>query len=102
MSTRTLVETARTSGLGTANQTYEDGIRGLSAPIFDHTGHFAGAVAVACVASRYTSDLEQLIKSELIRAAREITQNWGGTTPPVIEAAWAGSVASSNALETVS
>ena len=85
--------------LGWANQSYESEIQAFAAPVFDHTGQFAGAVAVACVASRFTHDLKHTIKSELILAAREITRNWGGTIPPAIEAAWAKSITQHQASE---
>ncbi len=97
-----LVDDIRTTGFGCANQYYEDGIRALATPIFDHTGHFAGAVAVACVAARFTADLERTIKSELIITTREITRNWGGKIPPAIEAAWATSDLHPQALERTS
>ncbi|SLN10406.1 IclR family transcriptional regulator [Pseudooctadecabacter jejudonensis] len=97
-----LVSSIRDTGFGRANQTYEAEIQSLSAPVFDHSGHLAGAVAVASVATRFTPDLEQLIKSELVTAARNITRNWGGTIPPGIEAAWARSLTHSNALERTS
>jgi DNA-binding IclR family transcriptional regulator len=89
----TLIDSVRKSGFGHANQSYETEIQGVSAPIFDQTGQFAGAVSVASVASRFTPDLEQLIQSELIRASREITRNWGGALPVQIEAIWSASSA---------
>lgn len=89
----------RETGFARADQSFEEEIQGLAAPIFDHTGHFAGAVAVACVASRFTAELEHTIKTELIVAAREITRNWGGTIPAPIEAVWATSVPHPQALE---
>ncbi|KPA22933.1 Transcriptional regulator KdgR [Shimia sp. SK013] len=94
-----LIETARETGFACANQSYESEIQGIAAPIFDHTGHLAGAVAVASVASRHTAELEHTIKSELITAAREITRNWGGKIPTQIEAVWAKSDTTPNALD---
>ncbi|MGR3635715.1 MAG: IclR family transcriptional regulator [Shimia sp.] len=94
-----LIENTRDTGFGCAERSFESEIQGIAAPIFDHTGHLAGAVAVASVASRHTAELESTIKSELIIAAREITRNWGGTIPVQIEAAWAKSDTSPNALE---
>lgn len=97
-----ILRRTRETGFAIANQSYEDEIQGLAAPIFDHTGRLAGAVAVACVASRFTHALEQTIKSELIIASRIITRNWGGTVPSKIEAAWTKTVAHSNLMESVS
>ncbi|MEM7061005.1 MAG: IclR family transcriptional regulator [Pseudomonadota bacterium] len=97
-----LVNLVRSQGFGRADQCYEDEIYGLSAPVFDHTRSFAGAVAVACVASRLTPALERTIMSELIIASREVTRNWGGTVPSDIEAKWADTVMHSTAMESAS
>lgn len=83
-----LVLWARKTGFGFARGSFEDDTVGLSAPVFDHTGQFAGTVSVASVAFRFTADLEQSIKESLVIAAREITHNWGGTLPDEIEAVW--------------
>lgn len=99
---RDAVEAARTTGFGRANQSYEADIFGIAAPLFDHSDLFAGAVSVACVASRLNAELERIIKSELISAAREITRNWGGRVPSDIETAWSQSVTYPHALETMS
>lgn len=97
-----LIEDIRETGFAYANQSFEAEIQGVAAPIFDHTGYLAGAVAVASVASRFTADLEHTIKSKLIIAARDITRNWGGTIPAPIESAWTKTVIHPNALETTS
>jgi DNA-binding IclR family transcriptional regulator len=97
-----LIDGVRETGFGCANRSYEAEVLGIAAPVFDHSGHLAGAVAVASVASRFTAELERAIKSELIIAAREITRNWGGTIPARIEAAWATSVTHPHALDTSS
>ena len=93
------VAMARDSGFGDADQSFEADIRGISAPIFDHTGQFAGAVAVASVAARFTPSLDHNIRTQLIVASREITRNWGGTPPANVEAAWARSHSQIPALE---
>ena len=89
------VRSVRTSGFGYANQSYEAEIQGVSAPLFDHHG-LAGTVAVACVASRFSRDIEQTIKSELVIAARDITRSWGGKIPPQIEGSWASTLSFSS------
>lgn len=95
-----IVDAIRSTGFGRADRSFEAEIRGLAAPVFDQTGHFAGTVAVASVASRFSPALEATIKSELVCASREITHNWGGTIPAHIETLWAQSPPRPNALET--
>ncbi len=96
------IEGVRDTGFGRTYRNFEDEVSSLSAPIFDQTGLFAGSVSVACVASRFTSDIEPVIQKNLIHAAREITRNWGGTIPADIEAAWARTLSSANELDAVS
>lgn len=86
-----LVEAARNSGFGQSLGTFETDIQSISAPIFDETGAFAGAVSVASVSSRFTPALERTIKTGLITASRDITLAWGGTLPAAVEAAWSRS-----------
>jgi DNA-binding IclR family transcriptional regulator len=96
------VDATRATGFGRAYRSFEDEVQGLSAPIFDQTGHFAGAVSVASVAARFTQDLELIIQEHLVIAAREITHNWGGTLPANIEAAWAKTLSHAHSLEITS
>ena len=96
------VQTIRNTGFGRADRSYETEVQGFSAPIYDQTGHLAGAVSVASVAARFTSELERVIQNELMIAARQISKNWGGTIPAHIEALWAKSLTSENVLETAS
>ncbi|WP_294227237.1 IclR family transcriptional regulator [uncultured Shimia sp.] len=97
-----LIEAVRETGISHSDQCYEIEIQGIAAPIFDHTGHLAGAVAVACVASRFTPELAHTIKTELLIAARDITHNWGGTIPRPIEQSWAKSLTKVTEQETAS
>lgn len=97
-----LVTTARATGMGCSVGRFEKEINSLSAPIFDQTGQFAGAVSVASVASRFTPELEQTIKKELITASREITKSWGGAIPSIIENAWSSATPSHQELDTSS
>lgn len=96
------IHATREAGFGRSNRSFEDEIHGISAPVFDQTGHFAGAVSVASVATRFTPELEQIIQQNLITASREITRNWGGHIPNFIEALWAKPLSSSYELETAS
>lgn len=94
------VQAVRDAGFGRGNRSFESEIYGLSAPIFDQTGLFAGAVAVASVSSRFTPSLEYAIQQSLVTASRTITRNWGGIVPANIEAIWAKTVIPSHALDT--
>ncbi|WP_420012340.1 IclR family transcriptional regulator [Tateyamaria sp.] len=96
---RTRVEVTRSSGFARSTGSFEDDVYSLGVPLFDQTGLFAGAVSTASVASRFTPELEQIIKSHLIIAARAITRNWGGTVPASVEAAWAATLAQPQELE---
>ena len=86
------VARARASGIAISNQTFETGVTGFAAPLFDSSG-IAGAVAVAAVSSRVTPGLQTLILTELIQAAETISANWGGSIPPALAAAWATAAA---------
>lgn len=82
------VAQARQTGFAVSPRGYEDGIHSLAVPAFDQSGQLAGTVAVACVASRMTPELEGRIQRGLVQASREITHNWGGTLPDPLEALW--------------
>jgi len=83
----TAVASARTAGFAISNQTFEQGVTGFGAPLFDSTG-IAGSVAVAAVSSRVTPGLQATILNELRQAAQTISANWGGTIPASLAAAW--------------
>lgn len=84
-----IIQTARDTGFARSDGSFEAEIHSMSAPIFDQTGDFAGAVAVASVASRVTPSLEHAICQHLTIASRDITRNWGGTIPQQVGTAWA-------------
>lgn len=94
------VKQARETGIARTHRTFEADVSSLAAPIFDASGGLAGAVSVACVATRLTPDLDRLIPGHLVDAARSITRNWGGRVPDAVEASW--SLTLSSALETAS
>ncbi|ABD56428.1 IclR family transcriptional regulator [Jannaschia sp. CCS1] len=83
------VAQTRDTGFAQSDRHYGEDTHSISAPIFDQTGHYAGAVTVASVATRFTPALGDCMKHHLVMAARDITRNWGGTLPRSVEAAWA-------------
>jgi len=78
----------RKTGFGIANQTFETGVHGIGAPVFDDSGTVAGAIAVAAPAYRINARLDHTIKSQLIIAARSITAHWGGRVPTKLDDVW--------------
>jgi len=89
------VETIRKTGFGQSDFGFEEDVQSLAAPLFDQTGLFAGAVAVACVATRFSPELEARIRGALAVASRDISRNWGGKVPDAIEVVWAETLAQS-------
>ena len=82
------LKTVREYGFGMADQSFEEGVFGVGAPLFDSSNRVAGAVAIASVATRINADAIDIIKRELIEAARQITHNWGGTVPEELNQLW--------------
>ena len=75
-------------------------IRDRGVPLFDSSDKVAGSVAVASVATRVNADAIALIKRELIKAARQITQSWGGSIPDDLDQIWTDTLSSlSNDLD---
>ncbi len=93
------IAVTRQRGFAQSSGGYEHDVHSMSAPIFDQTDLFAGTVSVACVATRVTPELARIIYEHLVLASRGITYNWGGSVPDIIEAAWAGSLTGTEALE---
>jgi DNA-binding IclR family transcriptional regulator len=93
------VQLTRAYGIAHSDRGFEDEVYGMAAPVFDHTGAFAGSIAVATVATRFTADLERLILKNLVKASRAVTRNWGGESPQNIENAWASCLINSPELE---
>ena len=89
---QTSVERTRITGFGTSHGSYEADVFSLAAPLFGQAGSFAGSISVACVATRFTPDLEHNIKTHLVLASRDISHNWGGTIPAPVEQAWASAL----------
>ncbi|MFT6091731.1 MAG: DNA-binding IclR family transcriptional regulator [Akkermansiaceae bacterium] len=97
-----MVQSVREAGFGRTIRSFEHEVSSLAAPVFDETGNLAGAVSVACVATRFSPDLERNCQEHLITASRDLTRGWGGTTPQRIEAIWAATLSKSHELETKS
>lgn len=94
------VDAIRDTGFAQADRYYGEDTRSIAAPIFDHTGHLAGTVAVACVATRFTPELGANVMLHLTITAQDITRNWGGTLPHSVPAAWSRTL--SNTLDIAS
>lgn len=93
------IATTRLNGFARADRSLETDVHSLAAPLFDHTGRFAGAVSVASVASRMTPALDHLVQSQLVIASRSITSHWGGIVPDPVENAWATALPLSHKLD---
>ncbi len=96
------VQSVRETGFGRTIRSFEDEVSSLAAPVFDKTGNLAGAISVACVATRFSPDLERKCQEHLIAASRDLTRGWGGTVPDQVEAVWAATLRNSNALDPIS
>lgn len=83
-----LLHRVRTTGFSEVESSFEKGVLGIAVPLFDSSHKVAGSVAVASVASRVDDALVQLIKRELLTAARSISTSWGGTIPTQLESVW--------------
>jgi len=97
-----IIKEARETGFGHSHRGFQEDIESVAAPLFDQTDRFAGAVSVACVATRFSADAKRTIKKCLIQASSEISRNWGGTIPADIEALWSGPSDISRTLESAS
>ena len=95
----TTVAATRACGFGHSNGFLDPDTRSLAAPVFDPSGACAGAVSVACLASRYTPQTQQDIKVHLQRASRQISTNWGGSVPTPLEDLWSGATKHTDELE---
>ena len=80
---RLLVDT-RALGFAISARTFEDEVVGIAAPFFDASGQVYGTVAVASVASRFTSERERSIAAAVRKAANEVTTAIGGEVPDEI------------------
>lgn len=95
------VQTVRETGFGRTIRSFEDEVSSLAAPVFDETGNVAGAVSVACVATRFSPELERKCQEHLIIASRDLTRGWGGAVPHEIEVLWAATLKKSHTMDPV-
>ncbi len=96
------LDVVRSTGFGRSLRSFEQEVSSLAVPVFDETGQCAGAVSVACVATRFSPALERTCQEHLILASRAITKNWGGVVSDDIEALWASALSTSTILDTAS
>ena len=75
------VDDIRSNGFSESDQTNEEDVHGLAAPVFDRTGLACGAVSVSTPSHRVTDASRQLSIRAVLRAARKITAGLGGRIP---------------------
>lgn len=75
------VDQARQAGYAVSDQTYEDDVFGIAAPIFDPSGQACGAIAVATPSHRITDDHKRQTIAAVLRAAAAVTSGLGGLQP---------------------
>jgi len=78
---RERIALARQKGFAEADQTYEDEVYGIAAPLFDAAGVATGAIAVATPCHRMTPALRKTIIRQLRDAAIGVTRAMGGEPP---------------------
>lgn len=88
-----LVAEARARGWAIADQTYEDDVVGIAAPLLGPSGRATGAIAVATPASRMTEEARERTVAAVLRAAAEVTRGLGGAVEPAPAAAQGGHAA---------
>ncbi len=93
------VQSVRETGFGRTIGSFEKEVSSLAVPVFDETRRLAGAISVACVATRFSPDLERLCQENLVTASHDLTRRWGGTVPDEIEAIWAATLKNSEKMD---
>jgi DNA-binding IclR family transcriptional regulator len=78
---RERVEAVQRRGFSESEQTYEEDVHGIAAPVFDRTGSACGAVSVSTPSHRMTDAQRQLTIGAVLRAAFAITDGLGGQRP---------------------
>lgn len=80
------VELVRQKGFSESDQTNEEDVHGMAAPVFDRSGLACGAVSVSTPSHRVTEDGRTQSISAVLHAARAITEGQGGRVPKHYEA----------------
>ena len=97
------IQSVKATGFGRTIRSFEQEVSSLAAPLFDETGNFAGSISVACVATRFSAELERTCQEHLITASQALTRGWGGVIPERISSIWAKTLShSSSTVETAS
>ncbi|MGP6087781.1 IclR family transcriptional regulator [Antarctobacter jejuensis] len=80
-SLRAQIISARDTGIGKAERTFDDEVTSESVALFDASGQPVGALAVIIPAVRASDEKWTLIRPLLIEAAQAATQSLGGSFP---------------------
>lgn len=75
------IDVARQRGFSESDQTNEEDVHGIAAPIFDRMSVACGAVSVSTPSHRMTDAQRQLTIGAVLRAASAITEGLGGKQP---------------------
>lgn len=78
----------RETGLAHSVGGFEADVHGVAVPLFNAASDCIGAVAVAAPVARMTDALRATIENELMQAAREIVELWGGFLPADLQEVW--------------
>ena len=79
-----LIDNARRTGIGVANQSFENDVHGVAAPVFNTSGIPIGAVAVLTPASRVSRAVDAKNREAVLRAAIDLTRAFGAQAHPNI------------------
>jgi DNA-binding IclR family transcriptional regulator len=74
---RRQLSSVRKQGVAVAKNTFEDGVCGIAAPVFDSDGFACGTVAIAAPAARAQRKVIASVQPEVMRAANEISLAMG-------------------------
>jgi len=75
------VDVTQGRGFSESDQTNEEDVHGIAAPVFDRTGMACGAVSVSTPSHRMTNAQRDLTIGAVLRAASVITDGLGGQRP---------------------